>query len=337
MQGTNDPDNQSRPVRDVKSQYSSASMAVAAASAPKTPLPKLKEGFPLVIPEVLKKTCDAIHDYGLMIIKESLKEDSKMPDERHLTGDLIFRLRTVGKLVTGQHTQVEEGKTGTDVYIKVSFAEEQLPITGGMASVGISDHPTTSGAAHTETETKPRANHIIAIQAKSAKPIDQAALESDEEPEPEEETKTAKPDPLHPEDTKREIDFTYKGKGTTQLQMYLLRGYVENLHKEHVQDASIAIIGGYLIYTHEGYIWLPVEDVIKKCEEITRAKCKKSRKTNRQLTHFFLSQEKHWETPSPPGSPVLGGPRAPAQSVPPQKSLKCFLEEMRNTPKFVPS
>ncbi|KAG8818796.1 hypothetical protein FS842_011513 [Serendipita sp. 407] len=359
MQGANDPDNLSRPVRDVKSLYSSASMAEAAANAPKTAptLPALKEGFPVVTPETLTKTCKAIHDYVLPVINGRIKEDNKMPDERFMTEDLIHKLRSVGGMTVGDHTQVEEGKTGTDVYIKVTFAEgepeapappatKKSSLSSGLSKLKITtpskkakEAKAAEAAQSTSADSKALTRHIVAIQAKSAKPIAQAHADSDEEPEVEDQPE--KEDSKYPEDTDFEIDFTYKGKKSPDLQMNLLQAYVENLHNAHKDgEHDVAIVGGYLVYTHEGYMWIPVEEVIKMCHEIAEhegIKCNKgNRKLNRRLTHYFLSQEKHWESSTSAPEPVVSTSRQGKASAQAQKSLKCFLEEIKNSPRFVP-
>ncbi|KAG8813962.1 hypothetical protein FRC19_002081 [Serendipita sp. 401] len=366
MQGANDPDNNpsGRTSRVLKTPnpYSTPKMAesdaAAAAKASRQPLPPLKEGFPLVTPEVLTKTCDAVHNYGIEAIKDNLREDGKMPDERHLTGDLILRFRKVGKMVVGQHTQAQEGKkSAIDLYIKLTFAEAAPK--GGKSKIGAGTiiskmgnlnlgpskkSKQSSSAAPAAAEPDPATSedtirHIIAIQAKSAKPIAQAHEDSDEEPE-QEETQPAVPDVQHPEDPKWEIDFTYKGKNAKEPQMYMLRNYLGELHREHDgQVPEVAIIGGYLVYTQDGYIWIPIDKVIAKCEEILGRKCAKGdRKLNRKLTHYFLSQESQWRDGASPPPVVQGSSKRQGKSTAlaaPQ--MRCFLEDMKNTPRFVPN
>ncbi|KAG8797053.1 hypothetical protein FRC16_009248 [Serendipita sp. 398] len=364
-----DPANQSgRVVRtaNTSNKYSTANMeasqAAEAAKASKQSLPKLKEGFPLVTPDVLTKTCDAVHKYGLRMIGGFLKEDNKMPDERHLTGDLIASLREVGNMVVGQHTQVEEGRTATDLYIKVTFAEAApkggksknsaaAAMMSKMSNLNLgsskkSKQSSSAAAAAAAAEPDPATSedtirHIIAIQAKSAKPIAQAHADSDGEPE-QEETQPVVPDVQHPEDPEWEIDFTYKGKNAKELQMYLLRNYLGDLHRQHDgQVPEVAIIGGYLVYTQNGYIWIPIDKVIAKCEEILGRKCAKGdRKLNRQLTHYFLNQESQWRDEAAPApQPVVQGSsrrqgKSTALAAPP---IRCFLEDMKNSPRFVPN
>ncbi|KAG8837437.1 hypothetical protein FRC18_009276 [Serendipita sp. 400] len=358
----NDPkdDTTRKSGRATSNPLSTTNMEEAAAKAPKTAptLPALKEGYPVVTPETLTKTCKAIHDYALPLINSRIKEDNKMPDERAMTEDLIHKLRSIGGMTVGDHTQVEEGKTGTDVYIKVTFAEgePEAPATpatkkSGLSS-GLSKLKITSSSKKaakeakaaeagqtTSAESKASTRHIVAIQAKSAKPIAQAHADSDEEAEVEDQP--AKVDSKYAEDAEFEIDFTYKGKKSPDLQMNLLHTYVENLHHAHTGgEHDVAIVGGYLVYTHEGYMWIPVEEVIKMCHEIAEhegIKCNKgNRKLNRQLTHYFRSQEKHWQSSTPAPGPAVSTSRhgkAPAQA---QKELKCFLEEIKNSPRFVP-
>ncbi|KAG8827695.1 hypothetical protein FRC19_001543 [Serendipita sp. 401] len=109
----------------------------------KGPLPTLKEGFTHVTRDELRQVCDAIHTNSLPVIKSKLQHDQRMPDERGLTDWVMHELRKVGAIV-GEHTQREEGSTGTDMYIKVSLEVEDQDTTdptglaSGMGGVTIS-------------------------------------------------------------------------------------------------------------------------------------------------------------------------------------------------------
>ncbi|KAG8841381.1 hypothetical protein FRB91_005062 [Serendipita sp. 411] len=122
--------------------------------------------------------------------------------------------------------------------------------------------------------------------------------------------------------------------------MYLLRTYLEGLHREHDgQVPEVAIIGGYLVYTKDGYIWIPIDKVIAKCEEILGRKCaKRDRKLNRKLTHYFLNQESEWRDKTSPPPVVQGSSKRQGKSTAPAAPpMRCFLEDMKNTPRFVPN
>ncbi|KAG8837436.1 hypothetical protein FRC18_009275 [Serendipita sp. 400] len=353
-------------------------------SLAKRTFPPLTSGFAHVTSTKIKEVCDAVHAHALPMVQSKLKPEhgNKMPDERAMTESLIYIFREIGGIVVGEHGQQVEGVTGTDLYIKVEFEEEEeLDVTKKFADshispsqehehqpadakpeghsvpskVGGSQHPgkksqqvvdpaaaavgTTSkhgpaasthepasdhGATSKSIKTK---KHVFVIQAKSSKPRAQADKDSKtpEEEKPKEVSPESarahlsragaavtptqlreKLDREYPEDPAWEIDFTYKGDSSEDLQMVLLQKYVKHLKEQEVKGSDVVVIGGYLIYEKDGYIWIPVDDVIAKCAEITGMepkdeshmpkKCRPSRPLNRRLTKYFLGEENKLRT-----------------------------------------
>ncbi|KAG8794341.1 hypothetical protein FRC16_010566 [Serendipita sp. 398] len=123
--------------------------------------------------------------------------------------------------------------------------------------------------------------------------------------------------------------------------MELLQKYVKHLKEKEGSD--VVVIGGYLIYEQDGYIWIPVDDVITKCAEIAgmepkdeshmQKKCRPSRPLNRRLTKYFLGEENKLRTEAhtdhEEGHPAHSIAKATENKgfIPP---LRCFLEEMRS-------
>ncbi|KAG8752906.1 hypothetical protein FRC14_006614 [Serendipita sp. 396] len=345
-------------------------------SLAKRTFPPLTSGFAHVTSTKIKEVCDAVHAHALPMVQSKLKpaHGNKMPDERAMTESLIYIFREIGGIVVGEHGQQVEGITGTDLYIKVEFEEEEeLDVTKQLADshispsqghehqpaeatpeghtapskVGGSQHPgkksqqvavgatskhepaasthetvSDHGAISKSVKTK---KHIFVIQAKSSKPRKQADEDSKtpDEEKPKQvptEPKRVQPsregaavtdtqlrerlDAKYPEDPDWEIDFTYKGGSSEDLQMELLQKYVKHLKEEEKkkkENVEVVVIGGYLIYEKDGYIWIPVDDVIAKCTEIAGMepkdeahrpmKCRPSRPLNRRLTKYFLGEE----------------------------------------------
>ncbi|KAG8794342.1 hypothetical protein FRC16_010567 [Serendipita sp. 398] len=127
---------------------------------PKETYPLLTEGFSHVTSTKLREVCDAVHAHALPMVQSKLKpaHGNKMPDERAMTESLIYIFREIGGIVVGEHGQKVEGISGTDLYIKVEFEEEEeLDVTKTLADTHISP---SQEHEHQPAEARPEGHSI---------------------------------------------------------------------------------------------------------------------------------------------------------------------------------
>ncbi|KAG8818795.1 hypothetical protein FRC18_012339 [Serendipita sp. 400] len=127
---------------------------------PKETYPPLTEGFAHVTSTKLREVCDAVHAHALPMVQSKLKpaHGNKMPDERAMTESLIYIFREIGGIVVGEHGQKVEGISGTDLYIKVEFEEEEeLDVTKKLADSHISP---SQEHKHQPAEAKPEGHNV---------------------------------------------------------------------------------------------------------------------------------------------------------------------------------
>ncbi|KAG8755602.1 hypothetical protein FRC14_003813 [Serendipita sp. 396] len=102
--------------------------------------------------------------------------------------------------------------------------------------------------------------------------------------------KVEKRAPLQTDPTGMMIDFMYQsGSGDDgELQMHLLERKVNEERAKH--KSSVRVFGGYLIYTSNGVVFIPLPEVLKytKGDNLAKAKGKRT-DTNRRMTKELMA------------------------------------------------
>ncbi|KAG9046234.1 hypothetical protein FS842_000968 [Serendipita sp. 407] len=292
-------------------------------SRSRTPAPDVKgDQYPLLTANEVNDICQEIETPVLDIIDHYDKNHKRMPDERTLTETLVMHLEKNGAGKATFHTQNEEGSSGTDFYIQVSFSEDEVDdLTKKFSRQAVDEsnrgRPRRRGAGRGAGSAEPapqipapQPEQVAAAAAAAAAPqkfiviLQAKSYHANKDASKSDHKAGSGPQMGEPD---RVAKFTYQsGKNADgPLQMDLLDKYAK---EQQQKNPNVHVIAGYLLYAPEGIAFVPLADIMDMCHKENNGPCTKADdKVDKQLSYHFQHEYK--------------------------QTHKCFLEQMiRATP-----